>query len=153
MQDFWARAARGTGERRGGRAAGDIGGAERRRGAAGEGGEGQPAAGEGGAGERGTSPGAGDAPGDTPDTGPTLGESTDLASRRDDQRAAGVEGEGPSRSEIIFQAAQKGFATARYRDVVHDYETIVEEDMEREELPPGYRRYVEEYFDLIREPR
>jgi hypothetical protein len=34
--------------------------------------------------------------------------------------------------------------------VHQDYEEVVEERMERQEIPAGHRRYVRRYFDLIR---
>ncbi len=59
-------------------------------------------------------------------------------------------GEGPSRSEIIRSASEDGFATTDYRDVFVDYEDIAQEVMEREEVPDGYRYYIQRYFQLIR---
>ena len=58
--------------------------------------------------------------------------------------------EGMTRSEVIESAADEGFATTEYQDVYADYEDIAQEVMERDEVPDGYRYYIERYFQLIR---
>ena len=78
-----------------------------------------------------------------------LGEETTLDSRRKDVKVEGQEGKGPSRSEIIRAASEEGFATTEYKDVYGDYESVVEEVMEKEKVPAGYRYYIKRYFQLI----
>lgn len=63
---------------------------------------------------------------------------------------AGQHGDGPSKSKVVMTAAQKGFATAGYREVHQDYADVVEDALEKEHIPPGKRTYVRRYFDLIR---
>ncbi len=69
---------------------------------------------------------------------------------REEHLEGAESGEGPSRSEIIESAGEEGFATTEYQDVFADYEAIAEEVMEREQVPDGYRHYIERYFQLIR---
>lgn len=83
--------------------------------------------------------------------GPTLGdEETSLDSERIRERAEAQQGKGQSRSEIIKGASEEGFATTEYQDVFVDYESVVEEVMERDKVPAGYRYYIKRYFQLIR---
>src|SRR5699024_5222912 len=79
-----------------------------------------------------------------------LGEETDMASQPQDSRLDGRNAGGPTKSEIIKAASEKGFATTEYKDVYVDYESVVEEVMEREEVPAGYRYYIKRYFELIK---
>ena len=65
-------------------------------------------------------------------------------------RVAGAEGAGPTRSEVIRTSAARGFASRDYRDVYGDYRRHAEESLDDESIPPGYRFYVERYFQLIR---
>ncbi len=51
---------------------------------------------------------------------------------------------------MIRTAAQRGFAAREYRDVYADYAGHAEEVIERDRVPPGYRFYVQRYFQLIR---
>lgn len=91
-----------------------------------------------------------DAPGDQPG-GPALGEETSNPdSERKDSKVSGRKGEGPSKSQVIRSASEKGFANREYKDVYGDYSSVVEEVMEREDVPPGYRYYVKRYFELIK---
>lgn len=79
------------------------------------------------------------------------GEATDLDSRTRNTRVEGEQAdEGPSRSEVILGAADRGFVGRGYRDVYTDYSDHAEEVLERDEVPPGYRFYVRRYFQLIR---
>jgi hypothetical protein len=78
-----------------------------------------------------------------------LGEETKLDSKRVDERVDAQAGEGPSRSEIIKSASEEGFATTEYKDVYVDYSSVVEEVMEKEKIPAGYRYYIKRYFQLI----
>lgn len=80
----------------------------------------------------------------------TLGEVVNIEGKAQDTRVDGRQGDGPTKSEVIKAASEKGFATTDYKDVFVDYEAVVEEVMDREEVPAGYRYYVKRYFELIR---
>jgi hypothetical protein len=69
---------------------------------------------------------------------------------QDVQAAANDTGQGPSVSETIHGAAQRGFVGKGYKKVYADYKTHAEEVMKNEDIPPGYRFYVQRYFQLIR---
>ncbi|MCS6899466.1 MAG: hypothetical protein RMJ98_07055 [Myxococcales bacterium] len=69
---------------------------------------------------------------------------------QDVQAAAGDTGQGPSVSETILGAAQRGFVGKSYKKVYADYKTHAEEAMKKEDIPPGYRFYIQRYFQLIR---
>jgi hypothetical protein len=85
------------------------------------------------------------------DGGEMLGEDpTRLNANTRDSRVEGQQSEGPSRSEVILGAAERGFVGRGYRDVHTDYSNHAEEVLERDEVPPGYRFYVRRYFQLIR---
>jgi hypothetical protein len=58
-------------------------------------------------------------------------------------------GNGGGTRETILSAAQKGFASQRYRDVYGKYHQIVEEVMRTEKLPSSYKYYVKRYFAKI----
>ena len=58
--------------------------------------------------------------------------------------------DGPTTSEVILSAADRGFVGEGYQDVYTNYENHAEEVLERDEVPPGYRFYVRRYFQLIR---
>ncbi len=79
-----------------------------------------------------------------------LGEETKVDSKAKDENLSGRDAKGASKSEIIKAASEEGFATTEYKDVFVDYESVVEEVMEKEKVPPGYRYYVKRYFQLIR---
>ncbi len=80
-----------------------------------------------------------------------LDEATRLGSRRQNTRVEGEHSDdGPSRSEVILGAGDRGFVGEGYQDVYTDYENHAEDVLERDEVPPGYRFYVRRYFQLIR---
>lgn len=79
-----------------------------------------------------------------------LGDVTQIDSKRRLTRVTGKEGKGPTRSETILGAAEKGFATAPYRRVYSDYTAVSEQVMSKERVPPGYRFYVKRYFQMIK---
>jgi len=80
-----------------------------------------------------------------------LGENTELDGKRRDEKVDGKDsGEGKTRAEIIKTASEEGFATTEYKDVYVDYESVVEEVMEKEKIPAGYRYYIKRYFQLIK---
>jgi hypothetical protein len=79
------------------------------------------------------------------------GEATDLAGKTRDVSAAGVDsGEGAAIAEVIYGAAERGFVGRGYQKVFTDYQTVAEQVMQQDEIPPGYRFYVRRYFQLIR---
>lgn len=79
-----------------------------------------------------------------------LGEETNMDSKKVDENLSGRDAKGASKSEIIKAASEEGFANTQYKDVFVDYEAVVEEVMEKEKVPPGYRFYVKRYFQLIK---
>lgn len=70
--------------------------------------------------------------------------------RYDDQTLSGEQSVGPTRSQVIAGAARRGFASASYRKVYGDYRAHADALIERDEIPEGYRFYVQRYFQLIR---
>lgn len=92
---------------------------------------------------------SGDKPGQGHDPN-FLGDVTQIESKRKLTRVYGKEGAGPSRSQTILGAAEKGFATQAYRKVYGDYTTVSEEVMSKQRVPPGYRFYVKRYFQMIK---
>lgn len=118
-----------------------------------------PGMGKPGGGDKpGDQPGGGDKPGDQPG-GKGIGDQHDPNHRGDESRLAvktsptrvkGAEGDGPSRSETISAAAQKGFASRAYKKVYGDYSSLAEESMTKESVPSGYRYFVKRYFQLIK---
>lgn len=84
--------------------------------------------------------------------GSPLGARTTFGAASGHQIAAAVEqnSAGPSRAQTIGTAAVRGFATASYRRVFDDYHVAVEESLDLTEIPPGQRRLVRRYFQLIR---
>ena len=73
-----------------------------------------------------------------------------MDSKKIDENLSGRDAKGASKSEIIKAASEEGFANTQYKDVFVDYESVVEEVMEKEKVPPGYRYYVKRYFQMIR---
>jgi hypothetical protein len=59
-------------------------------------------------------------------------------------------GAGPTRSEVIEAAAQRGFASGGYGRVFGDYQAVVEESLTSGAVPEGKRYLVRRYFQLIR---
>ncbi len=77
------------------------------------------------------------------------GESLDDV-ERDPSKASSRQGAGPTRRQVIESTSDQGFARTEYRDVYAEYEDVAEEIMEREDVPRGYRFYIQRYFELIR---
>jgi hypothetical protein len=110
----------------------------------------------------GSQPGGGDQPGGQGDqpggkswgTGhdPNIsGNPTNPKMGTQDVTASGVDtGQGPSRAEVIYGAAERGFVGKGYQKVFTEYETVAEKAIDKEDIPPGYRFYVQRYFQLIR---
>ncbi|MCL2779610.1 MAG: hypothetical protein FWD73_16590 [Polyangiaceae bacterium] len=79
------------------------------------------------------------------------GSATNFKGATEDTQVAGNDtGQGGSRSEVILGAAERGFASRGYHRVFHEYHTVAEEALDRDEIPGGYRFYVRRYFQLIR---
>jgi hypothetical protein len=79
------------------------------------------------------------------------GDPTKLKGETHDVSAAGVDtGQGSASAEVIYGAAARGFNSKAYRDVYVQYDTVAEQNIEKDEIPPGYRFYVRRYFQLIR---
>lgn len=97
-----------------------------------------------GANEQGQGDGAG--LGGSPKDGPATAGS----GQHVDTRIEGEKRGGPSRSEVIFESGQRGFAQDGYAKVHGDYARHAESVLEREHVPGGYRYYVRRYFQLIR---
>jgi hypothetical protein len=79
-----------------------------------------------------------------------FGAPTQISAKHTQQKLDGVHGRGPSRSEVILGAAEKGFSTQSYRRVYRDYTGVVEEVLNKEKVPLGYKFYVKKYFNLIK---
>lgn len=68
-----------------------------------------------------------------------------------DVTAQGIDtGQGPSRAEVIQGAAERGFVGKNYERVFDEYHTVAEQAIDKEQVPAGYRFYVQRYFQLIR---
>lgn len=79
------------------------------------------------------------------------GDPSKLKGQTKDVAAVGVDtGKGSASSEVIYGAAQRGFVGHGYQQVYTDYKTVAERTIHRDEIPPGYRFYVQRYFQLIR---
>jgi hypothetical protein len=79
-----------------------------------------------------------------------LGESTPKSGDIKDESLQGVHGKGPSTRETILTAAEKGFANRSYEKVYARYRTVVEEVINAEKVPAGYKYYVKKYFQKIK---
>jgi hypothetical protein len=68
-----------------------------------------------------------------------------------DKAAAGQDsGAGPSASETIASAAERGFTASSYQKLYHEYQTVAEEIMDKDRVPSGRQTHVRRYVDLIR---
>lgn len=67
-----------------------------------------------------------------------------------DTAVRGTRGRGPTRSEVILEAAARGFASREYGQVHQVYQRHAEQALERDQVPGGQRYYVRRYFQLIR---
>ncbi len=79
-----------------------------------------------------------------------LGDPTGKGGHTKDESVSGQQGRGESKRETILAAAQKGFATRSYQQVYAAYKAIVEEVMQTEKVPSGYKYYVKRYFQKIK---
>lgn len=79
------------------------------------------------------------------------GEATNPGGKTKDVTAAAVDtGEGTASSQVIYGASERGFVGRGYKQVYTDYKTVAERVMNEDQIPPGYRFYVQRYFQLIR---
>lgn len=98
----------------------------------------------------GNQPGGGKQPGTSHDAN-LKGDATHAKMGTQDVQAQGIDSQqGPSNSEVIHGAAEKGFRGGAYEKVYTDYHTIAEQQVDKEAIPDGYRFYVKRYFQLIR---
>jgi hypothetical protein len=112
------------------------------------GGDGQASGKQGGGEDRpGGNPGDGIGTSHDPNT---MGDPTKIKAEYTDVQATPQQGEGPSRAEVIRTAAEQGFAVRGYGKVHEAFESHAESLLEQEEVPPGYRRYIRQYFERIR---
>jgi hypothetical protein len=83
--------------------------------------------------------------------GALAGERTHLEAKTHDVSAAGIDsGEGTASAEVIYGAAERGFVGKGYKDIFTEYQSVSEQVLEKDDIPPGYRFYVRRYFQLIR---
>ena len=83
--------------------------------------------------------------------GDVAGKRTDSKMGTQDVQAQAVDTqEGPSNSEVILSAAERGFKGTGYKKVFTDYHTVAEQQINKDQIPDGYRFYVNRYFQLIR---
>ncbi len=79
------------------------------------------------------------------------GQQSHVAAQTHDVSAAGIDsGEGTASAEVIYGAAQRGFVGKGYKDVFTQYQSVAEQVIDKDDIPPGYRFYVRRYFQLIR---
>lgn len=111
--------------------------------------QGQPQAGQGqGQGDLQGSAGPGRGTGSG---GEIAGEATNLKGEAHDVTAAAVDtGQGTASAEVIYGAAARGFGSKAYKDIFVEYQTVAEQNIDKDDIPPGYRFYVRRYFQLIR---
>jgi hypothetical protein len=79
------------------------------------------------------------------------GDKSEVKGQTKDVTAVAADtGEGTASSQVIYGAAERGFTGRGYKKVYTDYKTVAERVMNDDEIPPGYRFYVQRYFQLIR---
>jgi hypothetical protein len=111
-----------------------------------------PIPGQGGPGDKpGDGSGKGGKDAGTGAGGPVAGDPTNGKYGTNDVHQEGQEtNQGPTDSQIISAAAEKGFRGNDYKKAFTDYRTHAEENINREGIPDGYRAYLRRYFQLIR---
>ena len=115
-----------------------------------------PGAGQGagqgsGPGKDGQGAGQGGKEAGTGHDGNLAGKRTDLKSGTTDVQQQGLDTQqGPSNSQVILSAAERGFKGSGYKKVFTDYHTVAEQQINKDQVPDGYRFYVHRYFQLIR---
>lgn len=79
------------------------------------------------------------------------GKRTDPKLGTADVQAQGLDTQqGPTNSEVILGASERGFKGTGYKKVFTQYRTVAEQQMNKDTIPDGYRFYVHRYFQLIR---
>lgn len=91
----------------------------------------------------------GQKPGDGHDPN-LLGDPTKMSGDTKDESLQGVHGKGPSTRETILSAAEKGFSSQGYKNVYTRYTTQIEEVINSEKVPAGYKYYIKKYFKMIK---
>lgn len=79
-----------------------------------------------------------------------MGDVTAKQGNTKDESVSGVHGKGPSARETVLSSAQKGFASKKYKEVYAEYKSIVEDVMQAENVPSGYKYYIKRYFQKIK---
>jgi hypothetical protein len=79
-----------------------------------------------------------------------LGDPTKMSGDTKDESLQGISGKGPSTRETILTAAEKGFSSQSYKKVYTRYSTQVEEVINAEKVPAGYKYYIKKYFKMIK---
>lgn len=117
----------------------------------GQNGQGKPGQGKNGKnGKNGKMAGkGGQKPGDGHDPD-LLGDPTKMSGDTKDESLQGIQGKGPSTRETILTAAEKGFSGQSYKKVYTRYTTQVEEVINAEKVPAGYKYYIKKYFKMIK---
>jgi hypothetical protein len=79
------------------------------------------------------------------------GKSTDIKGQTTDIQEQGIDSQqGGSNSKVIAGAAERGFKGQGYKKAFTDYHTVAEQQINKDQVPDGYRFYVHRYFQLIR---
>jgi hypothetical protein len=79
-----------------------------------------------------------------------IGDPTARKGNTTDESVSGIHGKGPSVRETILSSAQKGFASRTYKEVYGRYKPQIEEIINSEKVPSGYKYYVKKYFQRIK---
>jgi hypothetical protein len=78
-------------------------------------------------------------------------KATDPKMSTQDVEAEGLDNkQGATNAEVILAAADRGFAGRPYKKVYREYRTVAEDQINKEDIPDGFRFYVRRYFQLIR---
>jgi hypothetical protein len=113
-------------------------------------GQGQNGQGQNGQGQDSPGGGPGKGIGNSHDSN-VAGKRTDLKTGTTDVQEQGIDSQqGPSNSEVILGAAERGFKGSGYKKVFTQYHTVAEQQINKDQVPDGYRFYVHRYFQLIR---
>jgi len=89
--------------------------------------------------------------GKDPGADPKGKTATDPKMSTQDVEAQGLDNkQGPTNSEVIMAAADRGFQGRPYQKVYREYQTKAEDQINKEDIPDGFRFYVRRYFQLIR---
>ena len=99
----------------------------------------------------GEGPGEGGKEWGTGSGGDPEGDKTDIDGATHDVRADAVDSQaGPTNAEVILSAADRGFTGRPYKKIYKQYQTVAEDQIDKEKIPDGMRFYVRRYFQLIR---